>query len=146
MRVPLRTPGVRRVAQLAAVACLVTCLAAPASAHPREDRPDAGRDGDRAAGHALGRDLGRDLGREVLAAGDGWAAAAGGTTGGATADPAHVLTVRSRAELVRALDGGSATPKIIKVVGTIDANTDDEGRRLSCADSGSTRPPRSPPS
>lgn len=130
MRVPLRTPGVRRVAQLAAVACLVTCLAAPASAHPREDRPDAGRDGGLAAGH----DLGRDLGREVLAAGDGWAAAAGGTTGGAAADAAHVLTVRNRAELVRALDGASATPKIIKVVGTIDANTDDEGRRLSCAD------------
>jgi pectate lyase len=76
----------------------------------------------------------RDLSREVLAAGDGWAAADGGTTGGAAADEAHVFTVRNRAELARALDGGSATPKIIRVAGTINANTDDRGRRLDCSD------------
>jgi pectate lyase len=76
----------------------------------------------------------RDLSRETLAADDGWAAADGGTTGGAAADDEHVFTVRSRAELVRALDGGSATPKIIRIAGTIDANTDDEGRHLDCAD------------
>jgi pectate lyase len=79
-------------------------------------------------------DDGRDLGRETLAAGDGWAAAAGGTTGGAAADDAHVFTVTDRAGLVRALDGGSATPKIIRIAGTIDANTDDDGDRLDCAD------------
>jgi pectate lyase len=76
----------------------------------------------------------RDLGREVLAPNDGWASADGGTTGGSGADAAHVFTVRNRAELVRALDGGSGTPKIIRIAGTIDANTDDRGRRLTCAD------------
>ncbi len=76
----------------------------------------------------------RDLSRETLPANDGWAAADGGTTGGAAADDAHVFTVRSRAELVSALDGGSATPKIIRVAGTIDANTDDGGGRLGCRD------------
>ncbi|MCZ9346193.1 pectate lyase, partial [Streptomyces sp. TRM76130] len=77
---------------------------------------------------------GRDISRDTLAGDDGWAAAEGGTTGGAAADDAHVYTVRDRAGLVRALDGGSDTPKIIKVAGTIDANTDDAGRPLDCAD------------
>ncbi|WP_217235750.1 polysaccharide lyase family 1 protein [Streptomyces sp. AC555_RSS877] len=76
----------------------------------------------------------RDISRETLAPNDGWAAADGGTTGGAAADDAHVYTVTDRAGLVRALDGGSATPKIIKIAGTIDANTDDDGDRLDCAD------------
>ena len=67
-------------------------------------------------------------------ANDGWAAEGAGTTGGAAADDAHVFTVTDRAGLVRALDGGSATPKIIKIAGTIDANTDDDGDRLDCAD------------
>ncbi|MFI2433732.1 polysaccharide lyase family 1 protein [Streptomyces sp. NPDC018693] len=75
-----------------------------------------------------------DISRDTLPAGDGWASYGTGTTGGAAADDAHVLTVRNRAELVRALDGGSDTPKIIKIAGTIDANTDDRGRRLDCAD------------
>lgn len=69
----------------------------------------------------------RDISRDTLAANDGWAAADGGTTGGSTADDAHVVTVRNRSELVRALDGGSATPKIIRIAGTIDANTGDDG-------------------
>ncbi|WP_425244512.1 pectate lyase family protein [Streptomyces citrinus] len=77
---------------------------------------------------------GRDISRDVLAADDGWAAADGGTTGGAAADDAHVTTVTDRAGLLRALDGGSATPKIIKIAGTLDANVDDRGRHLSCAD------------
>ncbi|MDK1346064.1 pectate lyase [Streptomyces sp. 378] len=76
----------------------------------------------------------RDIGRDTLPAHDGWAAAAGGTTGGAAADDAHVHTVTDRAGLVRALDGGSDTPKIIKIAGTVDANTDDDGDRLDCAD------------
>jgi pectate lyase len=76
----------------------------------------------------------RDIGRDTLAPDDGWAAAEGGTTGGAAADDAHVYTVTDRAGLVRALDGGSDTPKIIRIAGTIDANTDDDGRRLDCAD------------
>ncbi|MEV5547849.1 pectate lyase [Streptomyces sp. NPDC052309] len=76
----------------------------------------------------------RDIGRDTLPAGDGWAAYGTGTTGGAAADDAHVHTVTDRAGLVRALDGGSDTPKIIKIAGTIDANTDDDGDHLDCDD------------
>ncbi|MBG0856290.1 pectate lyase [Streptomyces spinoverrucosus] len=79
-------------------------------------------------------ETGRDISRDTLAPNDGWAAASGGTTGGAAADEAHVHTVTDRAGLVSALDGGSDTPKIIRVAGTIDANTDDQGRPLDCAD------------
>lgn len=76
----------------------------------------------------------RDISRSTLAADDGWAATEGGTTGGAAADDDHVFTVTDRAGLVRALDGASATPKIIKIAGSIDANTADDGRPLDCAD------------
>jgi pectate lyase len=72
--------------------------------------------------------------RQTLPAGDGWAAAAGGTTGGAAADAAHVYTVHDRAELAAALDNGSATPKIIQVSGALDGNADAEGNPLSCDD------------
>ncbi|MFD7709959.1 polysaccharide lyase family 1 protein [Streptomyces sp. NPDC059785] len=102
--------GIRRVLRAAAVAGLLGLLGSPAGAEAR------------------------DIGRDTLAADDGWAAADGGTTGGAAADDAHVLTVRTRAELVRALDGGSAVPKIIRIAGTIDANTGDDGDRLGCDD------------
>ena len=77
---------------------------------------------------------GRDIGRDTLPANDGWAAEGAGTTGGAAADDAHVLTVTDRAGLVRALDGGSDTPKLIKIAGTIVAITDEVGDRLDCAD------------
>ncbi len=76
----------------------------------------------------------RDISRDTLPANDGWAAEGTGTTGGSAADDAHVFTVTDRAGLAAALDGGSATPKIIKVAGTIDANTDDDGDHLDCAD------------
>ncbi|WP_075735913.1 pectate lyase family protein [Streptomyces acidiscabies] len=99
-----------RLRQLAIVAALLPLLALPA--------------------HAEARDTSRD----TLPANDGWASYGPGTTGGSAADPAHVFTVTTRAELARALDNGSDTPKIIKVAGTIDANTDDRGRRLDCAD------------
>ncbi|MET7450556.1 polysaccharide lyase family 1 protein [Streptomyces sp. NPDC005574] len=78
---------------------------------------------------------GVDLYRQTLAAKDGWASSGAGTTGGATADIAHVFTVSTRAQLVKALGSVSDTaPRIIKVKGTIDANTDDSGRKLTCAD------------
>ncbi|MEU0205371.1 pectate lyase family protein [Streptomyces canus] len=76
----------------------------------------------------------RDISRDTLPANDGWASAGEGTTGGSAADAAHVYTVTDRAGLVRALDGGSATPKIIRIAGTVDANTDDDGDHLDCAD------------
>ncbi|MER5214031.1 polysaccharide lyase family 1 protein [Streptomyces sp. NPDC002838] len=76
-----------------------------------------------------------DLYHQALPAKDGWAASGSGTTGGAKADSAHTYTVSTRAQLVKALGSVSdTTPRIIKVKGTIDANTDDSGKKLSCAD------------
>lgn len=85
----------------------------------------------------------RDLGRETLAPNDGWASLGTGTTGGAAATPEHVYTVHNRKELIAALNDGvypppsstpSNTPKIIYVVGTIDANVDDNNQSLTCPD------------
>jgi pectate lyase len=76
-----------------------------------------------------------DLYHQALPAKDGWAASGSGTTGGAKADSAHTFTVSTRAQLVKALGSVSeTTPRIIKIKGTIDANTDDSGKKLSCAD------------
>ncbi|WP_405870947.1 MULTISPECIES: polysaccharide lyase family 1 protein [unclassified Streptomyces] len=76
-----------------------------------------------------------DLYHQTLAAKDGWASSGSGTTGGTKADSAHTFTVSTRAQLVKALGSASdTTPRIIKVKGTIDANTDDSGKKLSCAD------------
>ena len=76
-----------------------------------------------------------DLAHGVLPAKDGWAASGSGTTGGRDADAAHVFTVATRAELVKALKATpSDAPRIIQVKGVIDANTDDAGKSLSCAD------------
>ncbi|MEU5095939.1 polysaccharide lyase family 1 protein [Streptomyces sp. NPDC020996] len=76
-----------------------------------------------------------DLYHQTLPAKDGWASSGTGTTGGAKADAAHTFTVSTRAELVKALGSVSdTTPRIIKVTGTIDANTDDSGKKLTCAD------------
>ncbi|OKK08545.1 pectate lyase [Streptomyces sp. CB03234] len=62
-----------------------------------------------------------DLGRQTLAAGDGWASEGAGTTGGAAADAAHTHTVRTWAEFKAALAAGGTAPKIIRVVGTLNA-------------------------
>ncbi|MFC8090549.1 polysaccharide lyase family 1 protein [Streptomyces sp. NPDC057301] len=76
-----------------------------------------------------------DLYHQSLPAKDGWAASGSGTTGGSKADSAHVYTVSTRAQLVKALGSVSdTTPRIIKVKGTIDANTSDAGKKLTCAD------------
>ncbi|MEU8353385.1 pectate lyase [Streptomyces sp. NPDC048845] len=116
-----RTAAARTASARRAVA-LVLCgaslaLAAPAAAdagHHRPPRPVTDR--------------------PVLPDGDGWASADGGTTGGAAADDAHVFTVRNRAELAAALNGGDDTPKVIRVAGTVDANTDTDGAPLTCED------------
>ena len=84
----------------------------------------------------------RDLGREVLAPNDGWASFGSGTTGGAAAAPEQTWVVTTRRELIAALNNGvypgpsnpSNVPKIIYVDGTIDANADDDGVPLTCAD------------
>lgn len=85
------------------------------------------------AGHA------RDIDRETLPANDGWAALATaalpqGTTGGSAASADRVHEVHDRNELVAALAFPDPTPKIIRIVGTIDANVDAEGQPLDCAD------------
>ncbi|OLT07182.1 pectate lyase [Kocuria sp. CNJ-770] len=72
--------------------------------------------------------------RQVLPAGDGWASADGGTTGGAAAAPADVHDVDDRAGLLEALAASGERPKIIRVHGRIDANTAPDGSALSCAD------------
>jgi len=51
---------------------------------------------------------------------DGWAAQAGGTRGGAAAAADRIYTVNNRSQLVAALADGGASPRIVKVVGTID--------------------------
>ncbi|MGI5282571.1 pectinesterase family protein [Nonomuraea polychroma] len=78
---------------------------------------------------------GHGLGREVLPRNDGWAAATTGTTGGSAARPENVHVVSTRAQLRAALgDPADNTPKIIYVKGAIDADTDDSGAPLTCAD------------
>jgi len=87
---------------------------------------------------------GRDLGLEVLASNDGWGAFGAGTTGGSLATSDHVYTVRTRAELIAALNDGvpsptspanpSNLPKIIYVDGTINFNVDDANQPLTCED------------
>jgi pectate lyase len=51
---------------------------------------------------------------------DGWASQAGGTSGGATAATDQIYTVANRAQLLAAIANGGATPKIIKLAGTVD--------------------------
>ncbi|MGW7056580.1 pectate lyase family protein [Streptomyces sp. NPDC054887] len=59
-------------------------------------------------------------GAHVLPANDGWAAAEGGTTGGAGADAAHTYTVRTWDEFKQALKDGGDAPKVVRVRGTLD--------------------------
>ncbi|MGW7065181.1 pectate lyase family protein [Streptomyces sp. NPDC054904] len=76
-----------------------------------------------------------DLYHQTLTVKDGWASSGTGTTGGTKADAAHTFTVSTRAQLVKALGSVSdTTPRIIKINGIIDANTDDSGKKLTCAD------------
>ncbi|MGW7461310.1 pectate lyase family protein [Streptomyces sp. NPDC054797] len=76
-----------------------------------------------------------DLYHQTLTAKDGWASSGTGTTGGTKADAAHTFTVSTRAQLVKALSSVSDTkPRVIKINGMIDANTDDSGKKLTCAD------------
>lgn len=74
-----------------------------------------------------------DWSRETLAQQDGWAAAQGGTWGGAEALAEHVYTVHNRSELVAALVPG-VYPRVVRVAGLIDLSTNAEGRPLGYAD------------
>ena len=77
---------------------------------------------------------GLDIGRETLPAQDGWGSAEGGTIGGADASAERDFTVRTRAELVRALALPDRQPRIVRVAARIDLSTDDAGRPLGEAD------------
>jgi pectate lyase len=77
---------------------------------------------------------GERLARETLPPTDGWAAFSTGTTGGAAAAPENVYVVTNRKELVDALKNSGTLPKIILVLGTIDANVDDADVPLGCSD------------
>ena len=81
----------------------------------------------------------QEPGREILPTDDGFASVPTatlslGTTGGSNAALARTLTVTNRAELVSALRYPDATPKLIYVKGTIDANVDDNNSPLACKD------------
>ncbi|WP_433528829.1 pectate lyase family protein [Micromonospora sp. CA-263727] len=121
----------RRIAAGAALITLIlTAAPAPAAAHSPT------REGSTAALSPLAR----QLGRQALPAGDGWAAAGPGTTGGSAAAADRVQVASTRAELIAALGGNNATnitdatPKIVYVKGTIDGFEDADGRLLDCAD------------
>lgn len=78
----------------------------------------------------------RPASREVLAVTDGWAAASGGTTGGALALAGDVTTVHDRAELVAALrpHPGVQRPRIVQVAARIDLSVDEHHRPLGADD------------
>ncbi|MER5965131.1 polysaccharide lyase family 1 protein [Streptomyces sp. NPDC002057] len=84
----------------AALALTVTAPAAGAHAAPR---PSA------------------DPARVTLPAGDGWASAGTGTTGGAAAPASRVFTVTTWEEFRAALAVPGTEPRIVKVVGTLNA-------------------------
>jgi pectin methylesterase-like acyl-CoA thioesterase/pectate lyase len=75
------------------------------------------------------RTLAPDAGRGVLPRDFGWAAAEGGTRGGAHALPADVHEVHDRAGLLAAL-APHPRPRIVKLRGDIDLSTDAAGRPL----------------
>lgn len=104
------------VAALSLTALGALGLAAPAAAQPTVDR------------------LTEHLARQILPAGDGWASAGTGTTGGAAADAGHVHLVRDRQQLVKALEPGDGQPRIVIIEGVIDASADATGKHLSCQD------------
>ena len=73
-----------------------------------------------------------DLAREVLRPNDGWAAAEGGTQGGAAASADNVFDVHNRSELVAAL-AGKKRPRIVRLHGHIDLSVDAQGQPLGAA-------------
>lgn len=73
-----------------------------------------------AAAHAAPRP-GADPARATLPAGDGWASEGTGTTGGAAAVASRVFTVTTWAEFRAALAVPGTEPRIVKVVGTLNA-------------------------
>ncbi|WP_447925780.1 pectate lyase family protein [Georgenia muralis] len=113
---------------VAATSVIVLGLGAPASAERTDERSNNGTFG-------VGQPRG-DLGRTVLGENDGWAAAEGGTTGGAAATEENVFRVDTWAELQAALGGPGArdndTAKIIYVEGELNAFERADGTVTTC--------------
>ncbi|WP_405859643.1 pectate lyase [Streptomyces sp. NBC_00090] len=74
-----------------------------------------------AAGAHSGHRPAADPARATLPAGDGWAAEGTGTTGGSAADASRVVTVTTWEEFRAALEAPGTEPRIVKVVGTLNA-------------------------
>ncbi|WP_030692441.1 polysaccharide lyase family 1 protein [Streptomyces globisporus] len=74
-----------------------------------------------AAGAHAGHRPAADPARATLPAGDGWAAADGGTTGGSAADASRVFTVTTWEEFRDALAVPGTEPRIVKVAGVLNA-------------------------
>lgn len=73
--------------------------------------------------------------REALPKQDGFASVGNGTTGGANATEQNVFKVTNKKEFVSALkDRKNTTPKIVLVYGTIDFDTDYNGKPLTMKD------------
>ena len=76
-----------------------------------------------------------DFIREVLAKNDGFAAEGSGTTGGAAAVEDNIFRVTNRQEFIAALGNRKNTePRILMIYGTIDFDTDADGKRLTMED------------
>lgn len=74
------------------------------------------------------------LERQVLSPGNGWASAGTGTTGGAAAEETNVYDVSTKTELLAAFAAAGSQAKIVRIHGTIDANTAPDGSPLTCQD------------
>ena len=76
-----------------------------------------------------------DFIREVLAQNDGFASEGSGTTGGAAAVQDNIFRVTNKQELIAALEDRKNTePRILMIYGTIDFDTDADGKRLTMND------------
>ncbi|RMI27437.1 pectate lyase family protein [Streptomyces triticirhizae] len=117
--VSLRTSRPRAVAGVALAGCAALALTA-LPGQPSATAAPAGKPS--------------RLDHATLPAGDGWGSAEGGVTGGSGAAPDRVTTVTDRAELAAALAEPGDAPRVIRVAGAIDANADDAGNPLECAD------------
>lgn len=74
------------------------------------------------------------LERQVLPQGNGWASEGTGTTGGTSAEKGNIYDVSTKAQLLAALAAAGTQAKIVRVHGTIDANTAADGSPLTCQD------------
>ena len=76
-----------------------------------------------------------DFIREVLAQNDGFASEGSGTTGGAAAVQDNMFRVTNKQEFIAALgDRKNTEPRILMIYGTIDFDTDADGKRLTMND------------